>query len=270
MDTMRFPEKRIVLWSHPRSVSTAFELVFEERADTTIVHEPCARMRHRKPLQRQCPDPESKTKEGAKNKAFRQLLGPHDQPILFVKDMAYYLREKYYSVLLPHLVNTFIIRDPDQALLSHYKKDPKFSFEEAGYAALDHMYEYVTQTLGQPSIIVDGNDFRQNPASIVSQYCAAVDIPFDPQTLQWKPGNVKGWEIWARQGWHGEAEQSMGVLPPSQEKADTSTLPRRVRNMLPECHRIYEKLFALRLQPVSENHVITPPQSGTAQNHSPC
>ncbi len=249
METRVFPEKRIVLWSHPRSVSTAFELVFEERPDTSVVHEPCARMRHRKPLQRACPDPESKTREGARKKAFRQLLGPHDQPILFVKDMAYYLREKYYAVLLPKLTNTFIIRDPAATLVSHFKKDPKFTFEEAGYAAVDSMHEYVTKTLQQPSIIIDGNEFRQHPASIIRKYCEAIGISFLPDTLHWQPGNVRGWEIWARQGWHGEAERSSGVIPPPRQPIDTSTLPRRVQNMLPACRRMYEKLFELRLQP---------------------
>lgn len=244
-----FPEKRIVLWSHPRSVSTAFELVFEEREDTVIVHEPCARMRHRRPLQRVCPDPEATTKVDTKAKVFRQLLGPHDRSVLFVKDMAYYLRERYYEALLPSLINTFIIRNPEEALVSHYKKYPKFTFEQAGYAAIDTMHEYVTTSLQQPSIIVDGNDFRNYPASIMTQYSEKVGITFDPKTLQWKPGSVQGWEIWARAGWHREAENSTGVIPGTSVSPDIGSLPRRIRNMLPECRRIYEKLFELRIRP---------------------
>jgi hypothetical protein len=249
MEHEQFPEKRIVLWSHPRSVSTAFELVFEEREDTTILHEPCARLRHRKFLQQHCPDPETKTREGAKAKVFRQLLGPQERAILFVKDMAYYLRGRYYDALLPHLLNTFIIRNPEESLVSHYKKSPRFTFEQAGYAALEALHEYVNNTLKQPSIIVDGNDFRSHPVSVMRQYCAAVGIAFDRRTLQWEPGKVKGWEIWEHQGWHKEAERSAGVLPPPAKPPDISGLSRRVLYMLPECRRIYEKLFAIRIRP---------------------
>lgn len=249
MEGTRFPEKRIVLWSHPRSVSTAFELVFEERADTEIVHEPCARLRHRRSLQRVCPDPEVSTKRDVQQKIFWQLLGPHEKPLLFVKDMAYYVRRRYYDVLLPPMTNTFILRNPEESLISHYKKFSRFTFEQAGYAAMEEMHDYVTNTLRQPSVIVDGNDFRRHPTSVLRQYCHAVGITHDERTEKWVSGNVKGWEIWQHQGWHREAERSTGIIPPKESTPDVGLLPRRVRNMLPECRRIYEKLFALRMKP---------------------
>lgn len=249
MEESSFPEKRIIHWSHPRSVSTAFELVFEERDDTKILHEPCARLRHGKSIQKYCPDPAFATRESTKRNVFRLLLGPHEKPVLFIKDMAYYLRKKFYDALLPHLTNTFIIRNPEEALISHYNKYPKFTFEQAGYAAIEQLHEYVTDVLQQPSIIIDGNDFRNYPSSIMGQYCENIGLSFDDRTLHWKPGNLKGWEIWQRQGWHKEAEQSTGVRPQPTREPDINILPRRVKNMIPECRRIYEKLFALRIQP---------------------
>ena len=166
--------------------------------------------------------------------------------------MAYYVRKRYFEGLLSHLTNTFIIRNPEETLLSHFKKFSRFTFEQAGYTALQEMHEFVTQKLKQPSIIVDGNDFRRHPESIMRQYCLAVDIGFDPRTLHWQPGNLRGWEIWQHQGWHKEAERSSGVIPPSEQPPDLSILPRRVRNMLPECRRIYEELFKIRIRPESD------------------
>lgn len=237
--------RRIALWAVPRSVSTAFERVFIERDDAEVLHEPFSHAYYHGP-ERQSdrfeavgPQPEH-AYEAVKAEA----LAPRDMPILFIKDMAYQARPIEDPRFFAEFTNTFLIREPEEALLSLHRMWPDFTLEEAGYAPQAQLFELVTDTLAQPAVVVDATDLRREPERTMAAYCAAVGIEHREDALSWEAGAVPEWQSWAE--WHRDAAQSSGILPPAPDGA-AEQLPARVQAMVEMCRPHYQRLYAERL-----------------------
>jgi hypothetical protein len=237
---------RVVLWAHPRSVSTAFERVFLERSDTTVFHEPFSYPfffgeerghwrfagENARPGNRFC-DIES------------QLLADVATPIVFIKDMAFHLRGRMRVGLLRRFANTFIIRNPEAALRSLHRKLPDFDLVEAGYAEMVELFSLVVEQLGQPAIVVDADDLQRHPRAFVQRYCQALGIPLIEEALRWEKREVPQWRSW--DGWHDEALASTGIQPP-RPPTEPGPLTERVSAMIEICRPYYDQLWRQRLQ----------------------
>ena len=181
-------------------------------------------------------------------------------PYVFSKNMGYYLsgrmRAKSTDDLLRKGVNTFIIRDPFAALPSHYKQDDNFNKEEAGYAKLRHLFEVVTQEIGQRPIVVDGDEFCSDSEAMMKKYCMAVGIPFDAESMHWESGQVKAFDGYA--GWTDVAEKSTGFQKPPDELPSLSEFPPWVGQMAEKCRKHYEYLLKFAIQGDSERAAKNP------------
>lgn len=151
---------------------------------------------------------------------------------VFFKDMAYHVIHHANRPFLNNFVNTFLIRDPELALLSHYKMNPNFTLEEAGYESTYKLFKMAEEITGKPPVVVDATDLENDPKVVVKAYCEAVGIPFVPESLTWRAEEKDEWEIWKE--WHADAARSTGFAK-SMEKFDITvdTVP-RVR----ECYEI--------------------------------
>jgi len=238
--------RRIALWAVPRSVSTAFERVFVERDDAAVLHEPFSHAYYHGPDRVSdrfggvAPRPEHGYEAVA-----AEVSAPCEAPILFMKDMAYQARPIEDPDFYAGFTNTFLIREPAEALLSLHRMWPDFTLEEAGFVEQAELFDLVTETLEQPAVVVDATDFRSAPEEVMAAYCEAVDIPHREDALSWQPGPVDLWQGWS--DWHRDAEQSAGIAPPA--PAPVSALPPRVATMLEVCQPHYERLYAARLRP---------------------
>lgn len=236
---------RIALWAVPRSVSTAFERVFVERDDAAVLHEPFSLPYYFGPERKserfadQPPD-DDQTFEAVKER----VLNTAEAPIVFMKDMAYQAAPLADPGFYAHFRNTFIIREPREALASLARKWPEFTAEEAGYEEQGRLFDLVTGKLNQPPVVVDANDLRRRPRQTVRAYCAAVGIPYREDALSWQAGTVDLWQDWA--GWHDEAEQSSGIEPPAPRPVES--LPAPVEAVVERCRPIYERLHSTRLE----------------------
>ncbi len=236
--------RRIALWAVPRSVSTAFERVFVEREDAHVLHEPFSHAYYHGPerlsgrFEGDAPKPEHSYEA-----VVAEVAAPCEAPILFVKDMAYQARPLDDPDFYAGLTNTFLIRDPAEALLSLHRIWPDFTIEEAGFVEQAQLFDLVTGPLEQPAVVVDATDFRTDPQGIMAAYCEAVAIPHHADALRWRPGPVEIWQGWS--GWHEAAERSAGIAPPA---AAPDELPERVAAMVELCQPHYERLHAARLQ----------------------
>jgi hypothetical protein len=239
--------QRVVLWGHPRSLSTVFERVFLNRPDTHVHHEPLSHAfffseeRGHVRFADHPPDPAVNYQQ-----VWNTLLDQNDRQIVFIKDLAFHLKDRQDPDLLARFQNTFIIRHPQKALMSLYKKLPDFDWVEAGYQELHSLFNLVTEKLGQRAIVVDADDLRRHPAAIIEKYCQLIDVPHLENSLTWQAGIVPQWRAWA--GWHDKAEQSTHIEA-NEASIPTETIPPRIQAMIDQAMPLYESLRARRIRP---------------------
>ncbi len=175
-------------------------------------------------------------------------------PYAFSKNMAYYLDDRFDAVntktLLQSGINTFIIRDPRAALPSHYKEDHDFNKEEAGYVHLRKLFDIVTGQLGQPPIVIDGDNFCRQPEVMMRAFCQAVGIPYDSGAMTWEAGQVKSFDGYA--GWTEAVEASKGFLKPPDEFPDLAKYPPHIAQWTELFRKDYEYLLQYEIKPVTD------------------
>lgn len=253
--TLREPEKRIWMWGHPRCRSTAVERSMMERKDTTVIEptEPFINLYYNGPERRSNRNlhAETASRPWRLRSIIRLMLQNVTTPYVFSKNMAYYLSGRFDAkstrALLEGGVNTFIIRDPQAALPSHFKQDSDFNREEAGYSRLRRLFDMVTREMQQRPIVIDGDLLCREPKRMMQQYCAAIGIPFDPASLQWKAGQVKAFDGYGQ--WTDVAENSTGFQAPPEKLPDLFEFPQHVREIAKKCRKHYEYLLDHAIRP---------------------
>lgn len=244
----------IALWAYPRTLSTPFERIFIERGDAQVCHEPFFNAfyySNDRGSRRELPSPLDNEKNEQNYKfILEKLLCPCSQKIRFIKDMAFY-SYPYLRVHHPEfyskIINTFIIRKPKEALLSHFKISPDLESypEETGFAELYDLFQYVTKTLGQRAIVVDADQLANHPDEVLEKYCRSVDIPHYPQSLKWQPGKkINDWQDWA--DWHVEVEKSAGIYSIALEKLD-QPIPAWLLKLIQSSNKVYDEMFQYAL-----------------------
>ncbi|MDJ0800139.1 MAG: hypothetical protein QNJ51_25590 [Calothrix sp. MO_167.B12] len=241
----------IVLWAHPRSLSTAFERMMIERGDFKILHEPFAYIYY--VLEKKAPavgmivDPEHPIQfEDIKNYI---LKDSHSQPI-FLKDMAYHSYEYLMNDedFLHNLIHTFIIRDPAKSIPSYYFRDPNIIEDEIGYEQQYHLFRKITELFGQIPVLIDADDLQKHPTAILRYYCNRLNIKFIPEALQWEESHDKQWDIW--KVWHGDVASStkisQGAINKYQENVTNNA---RIRELYEYSLPFYQKMYKYRIVP---------------------
>jgi hypothetical protein len=228
------------MWSVPRSVSTSFERMMSARGDHTVFDEPFSRHYYYGPQRRS-----SRFVEELPGSAPEEILdeietAARDRPV-FVKDMAYQAMDVLDAELLRRFRNSFLVRDPAATLRSLADHWPDFTDDEAGWDALGHVADLVTE-IGQPLVVVEAGDLCRDPVTVVSSWCKAMDLPFLEEALSWEPGMRGEWDLWEE--WHSTTAEASGFRdlgePPPAPTADEPRLYAAHQQALP----VYEHLAA--------------------------
>lgn len=243
----------IALWAHPRSLSTALERSFIERGDFAVFHEPFAYVyymhENRADIPHKHPDPDHP-------KTFPEIrdmmeTARAERPV-FHKDMCYHCMDHLLAdpAFLRDRINTFIIRDPAEAILSHATIHPGVRRENLGYEQMHRVFETVADLTGTPPIVVNAEDLQTDPGGMLRSYCEAVGIPFVGSALQWRPGERKEWSTWRE--WHTGAASSGGLgKAPRRYSCSFEDTP-HLRDFLDYCLPFYRALDRHRLPPAKE------------------
>lgn len=231
----------IVMWAHPRALSTAFLRMMLARGDTTVVHEPMVTLTD---LGRVAvPDGHGGSVtvvSPAQLYAHLSTLGEHRT--VFVKDTVEYR----YQHLLDHpqdaarLVHTFIVRRPDRAISSHYAMNPKVTCSEIGY---EHQWELFTlahRLTGRTPVVVCAERLVREPERVVAAYCAAVGLRHLPHALRWDAEDRKEWERTRR--WHVDVIGSTGIVDTCRRYPVTVANDPVLRSYLDHHRPFYERL----------------------------
>ncbi len=239
----------LALWTHPRSISTAFERVMMERGDLKILHEPFSYFYYvhhdGATIPQQHVDPTHPTDYvGIKGHIEKAAA---EQPVFF-KDMCSHCFDKLVSdnSFLQRLTNTFLIRDPAKAIASYYAMNANVTIEEIGLKQLCAVYENVV-SLGSKAIVVDADDLEDNPDSTINAYCKALGIKFIPEAMTWNPGQKAEWEIW--KDWLKDAAESVGIQKNMELFEVTVDNSEHLKSFYEDQLPYYKTMFDQRIKP---------------------
>lgn len=214
--------RMVALWAHPRSRSTVLERVFIERGDFEVFHEPFASVAFDEHSaiphdDLNCGLP--RTYEGVKS-LLRTTRQTRD---VFHKDMCYHCLEELKADpgFLLEQQNVFIIREPAQAIASHFALFQQMPLQAIGHKALYEIFCLITKLTGKIPYVVNGEDLAKRPEETVRRLCDHLQLEFLPRALSWEASCPEQWKAW--RSWHKEAERSTGIVA-SPERFDDRQL----------------------------------------------
>jgi hypothetical protein len=234
------PTVRISLWSGPRNVSTALMYSFAQRPDTRVIDEPLyAHYLSRSPARSYHPAAEEviRTMECDGRRVVQEvLLGDHDRPVVFFKNMAHHLVELEWD-FLDHLSNVILTRDPRDMLPSYAAVVELPTLADTGYAVQVQLLEHLTGR-GRPPAVLDSSLLLQDPEPILGELCRRLGVTFDPRMLSWEAGPRPEDGVWAPH-WYAGVHRSTGFAP---YRPKRDPVPHRLQPLLDQCRPLYETL----------------------------
>lgn len=236
---------RIILWTIPRSVSTAFERSIMEIPNGKIFHERFGAAYYFGP--EKITSYESDTSKLFENTTFNDVINmfsdvsyENKHSFVFSKEFAYYITHRkgkfgknndleYYKYLLqtklsyPNFYHTFLIRNPKKQILSLYKVGEKldnweFVEDEIGYKELCQIYDECNRLGFKNLTIVDSGDLLSDPKNIMQKYCLSVGLEYNSNMINWANSDLwsiedvkKHFQMWDH-GWHDKVVESKGLI----------------------------------------------------------
>lgn len=205
----------LALWSAPRSRSTVFFRMMLERDDLLPLHEPFCNIAN-----------DGRTEVGDRTVTSSDalvdvLLELAGRRTVFFKDTtdceydAVFDRQDF----LKRGRHTFLLRHPREIIPSYAAIKPDMAPREVGVEYLWRIHQAVLDAGGEP-VVVDSDDFVDQPERTARAYCAAVGLPFRDDILHWQPGERSEWRQSAR--WHTDVSNSSTVQ--RQERAYDRTI----------------------------------------------
>ncbi len=217
----------IALWSHPRSMSTAFERIMRSRGDFDCMHEPFMYEYYINRSKREMPHFDAMDEHPRSYDDIRgMILAKAEKAPVFFKDMSYYV--------VPRILD-------DGA------------FQEIGLEAQWRHAEAVQARKGRPPVIVRSEAVQSDPEGELRKYWRTLGLADKPHALHWNDPPPADWK--QVQAWHGNVMESTAIRPsdPAQAARTEAEFVRlakehpRFRAYLAHHLPFYERLLQLAL-----------------------
>ncbi|MEP7022915.1 MAG: sulfotransferase family protein [Actinomycetota bacterium] len=231
-----------MLWSAPRSRSTAFFRMVTQRGDFTAVHEPFSYLAEFGQLDI---GGTRVTSVPGLLDALRLLAG--HGPV-FAKETT---GRRYPGVLADRQFlasdcqHTFLIRHPRETIASYHGLSPGAPLHKIGFESQYEVFAAVARATGRTPVVLDSADLVSRPAAAVAAYCERVGIGFRPEALAWPAVDRPEWA--KSRGWHAEVAASTGFSQARAEPGVDVTQHPVLRRYLGHHLPYYQKLYAHRL-----------------------
>jgi hypothetical protein len=175
------------------------------------------------------------------------LLGPvpDGKSIFYQKHMTHHMLPDVGLDWMSQCRNAFLIRDPIAVLASYTAKRADVSLADIGIVQQRELFEREANRLGKAPPVVEGKDVLENPARMLANLCAALDIPYTEAMLSWPAGHRDTDGVWAP-AWYNAVEQSTGFAPNSAESE--IILPIELQRIAEEALAHYVVLSRYRLR----------------------
>ena len=202
----------IFLWTHPRSVSTAFERIIVERGDFKIFHEPFSDLYYNHDKKAAAVGYNSQYKFTPSYSNIKEYLlkqfKTNEQS--FIKDMAYhcwdYIEKDFEWI--SNLKAVFLFRNPELSIASHYAMNKELLCDEVGYDKLWKLYKKF-KAAGKNPLLIKSKELTENPEKILSQFEDYFKLSSKKEALNWEKEAPKEWNTWSE--WHKDAAESKGI-----------------------------------------------------------
>ena len=238
---------RIAMWSGPRNISTAMMRAFENRGDCAVWDEPFyAPYLKATGLDHPMRDEIIAAHDSDPRSVAATIGGPvpGGKLIWYQKHMNHHMIEGMPVGWADHVVNCFLIREPEFVLASYAAKRAEVTLADIGFVAQADMFNRLADKIGTPPPVVDSNLTLADPKGVLSMLCARIGIPFTERMLAWPAGRRDSDGIWAKH-WYGAVEASTGFGKP---RLDLPDLPVSLARIADAARPHYEtmKRHALR------------------------
>jgi len=203
--------KIIVLWAHPRSISTAFERVMRERGDLWCAHEPFMYDYYVAREVRRMPGFEVQPDHPVDYDSIRDmLLARAEHGPVFFKDMAYYVMPRILGdrAFLDRLTHTFLVRHPLASILSYYRIDPGLTREEIGLEAQWRLYEAL-RVAGHDPVVLDAETVRADTRGAMAALWRRIGLDYREAAFDWAKSAPEDWQQVG--AWHEDVSTSSGI-----------------------------------------------------------
>ena len=259
MEAKNLPTSRVMLWTAPRCMSSAFERAVRELQDVKVVYQPHVGPFYFGPERRTesyiYPEIEKKYVAYTYDYADKKLLANYSNfSAVFSKSMAYLIPvEKYETYTRGKFSvykHTFLIRNPCLSIPSRWRVCKRNGFDFPGVQTtapqkLWELFEYIRSKTYQEVVVVDASDLLRDPGAILSQYCQKTGLVYCNEMLTWQPGVVEDWTEYPYfEEWHGSAMFSSGFSKglKTSEQQVAETFPSEVEEEIQKAMPYYEDM----------------------------
>jgi hypothetical protein len=171
---------------------------------------------------------------------------PEGKIIFYQKHMAHHLLPDMARDWLNHLTHCLLIRHPREVLASYLKvegvAEPRL--EDLGLPQQIEIDRLVREQSGRTTPIIDARDLLQEPKSMLSLLCQALEVAFTDAMLSWPPGPRSTDGVWAKY-WYASVEHSTGFAP---YRENAEPIPERHRDLYERALLLYQGLYERRLR----------------------
>ena len=171
---------------------------------------------------------------------------PEGRPVFYQKHMTHHMLSSIGRDWTAGVRNAFLIRAPEDVLLSYAEVRGAASLEDIGVPQQRDLFEREADRLGHAPPVIDSHDVLHDPRGVLGALCAALGIAFYEQMLSWPAGRRASDGVWAP-AWYGAVERSTGFSAP-RERARFDDLPDDLRRVADAARGDYERLAQFRLR----------------------
>jgi hypothetical protein len=239
---------RIAMWSGPRNISTAMMRAFENRPDTAVIDEPfyatyLAATGADHPMREEV----LRAQSADWRVVVKALLGPatDGRRVYYQKHMTHHMLPQIEREWTGQLRNAFLIRAPEDVLLSYAEVRGQATLEDIGVPQQRELFEREADRLGYAPPVIDSFDVLADPHRVLSALCASLGISFSEQMLSWPAGKRTSDGIWAP-AWYAAVERSTGFSAP-RPRARWDELSDDLKRVADQARGSYERLTEFKL-----------------------
>lgn len=252
---------RIAMWSGPRNISTAMMRAWGGRTDTIVVDEPfyaaylvSTGLDH--PMRDQVIASMPTDWQAIARHCAGEDAGPDGAPgstgeagrpkIIYQKHMAQHMIPDAPLGWMAKVRHAFLIRPPREVVASFSAKWEGVRARDLGFARQAELFDHVRKLTGVIPPVIEARSVLENPRSMLSALCRALQVPFDPAMLSWEPGPRASDGIWGAH-WYEAVNKSTGFSPPPPPAH--GNMPASLQRIVEECEPFYQHLTKFRLKP---------------------
>lgn len=225
------------MWSGPRNVSTALMYSFANRGDLKVLDEPFfGHFLEHTGVWRPSRKEVLQTMELSSEKVWEQIQEVNGIQRVFLKNMANHL-EGVSMELLGHCINVVLVRKPSPVIASYTSQVEQPTVLDLCYDHQLQILEYLEQR-SLPYYLLDSDEVRKNPETVLRDLCTYLDIPFSERMLHWEAGVREEDGVWAKY-WYHNVHKSTGFMPYEEKEYE---VPARLEEVYSHCEKRYHEI----------------------------